>query len=211
MSILACPTGHYVVEVSGAIPEDAFYNCDDLTSVTIPDSVTSIGAYAFYSCSSLSSVTIGESVTSIGNYAFEDCYALTSVTIPDSVTSIGEGAFNSCSSLSSVTIGESVTSIGDYAFYYCLKLSYVRYEGVSAPSYGSSCFYGTSVTSVSVPLSYSGTSFCGKSVTYDSSASLTPSRSQSASRSPTDRFSVIVLGRVSVGQILGLVFSCFVY
>ena len=67
-----------------------------LASVTIPDSVTSIGNHAFRYCHSLASVTIPDSVTSIGPYAFYYCYSLASVTIPDSVTSIGNYAFQNC-------------------------------------------------------------------------------------------------------------------
>ena len=80
----------------------AFRDCSNLTSVTIPDSVTSIGAYAFSGCTSLTSVTIPDSVTSIGDYAFFKCSALTSITIPDSVTSIKACAFNACSVLKDV-------------------------------------------------------------------------------------------------------------
>ena len=105
------------------IGEDAFYNCDSLTSVNIPDSVTTIGDEAFYHCSSLTSVTIGDSVTSIGYKAFYGCDSLTSVNIPDSVTWIGDWVFASCDSLTSVNIGDSVTSIGEYAFYYCTSLT----------------------------------------------------------------------------------------
>jgi len=71
-----------------------FQNCYGLTSVTIGNSVTSIGDYAFYGCSGLTSITIPNSVTSIGKYAFYYCSGLTSVTIPNSVTSIGNGAFD---------------------------------------------------------------------------------------------------------------------
>ena len=103
----------------------AFYYCRNLTSVTIPDYITEIASGTFYGCSSLTSVTIPDSVTSIGNYAFYCCRNLTSVTIPNSVISIGERAFSYCSSLTSMTIPDSVTSIGDYAFCNCLNLTSV--------------------------------------------------------------------------------------
>ena len=106
-----------------------FSGCSSLTSVTIPDSVTSIGGYAFFGCSSLTSVTIGNGVTSIGDYAFSGCSSLTSVTIGNSVTSIGNYAFENCSSLTSVTIPDSVTSIGDYAFRWCSKLKDIAFAG----------------------------------------------------------------------------------
>ena len=104
--------------------EGAFANTN-ITSVTIPEGVTSIGSYAFYRCSSLTSITIPDSVTSIGDYAFFNCYSLTSITIPNSVTSIEEYAFRDCDSLTSVTIGEGVTSIGVKAFSGCDSLVYV--------------------------------------------------------------------------------------
>ncbi|MBR3708637.1 MAG: leucine-rich repeat domain-containing protein, partial [Lentisphaeria bacterium] len=59
-----------------------FRHCTDLTSITIPDSVTSIGLYAFSRCSSLTSITIPDSVTSIGRWAFSRCSSLKSITIP---------------------------------------------------------------------------------------------------------------------------------
>ena len=110
-------------------------------SVTIPNSVTSIGNYAFYGCSNLTSVTIPNTVTSIGNYAFRECSSLTSVTIPNSVTSIGLEAFAYCSSLASVTIPNSVTSIGNYAFYGCSNLTSVTIPN-SVTSIGYDAFYG---------------------------------------------------------------------
>jgi uncharacterized repeat protein (TIGR02543 family) len=90
-----------------------FYGFSGLTSLTIPDSVDSIANDVFNGCTSLTSVTIGSGVTSIGNEAFNGCSSLTSVTIPDSVTSIGTNAFYRCSSLTSVTIGSGITSIGN--------------------------------------------------------------------------------------------------
>ena len=97
-----------------------------MTSVSIPNSVTSIGDCAFSWCSGLTSVSIPNSVTSIGDYAFFDCSGLTSVTIPNSVTSIGEQAFYNCSGLTSVSIPNSVTSIGDYAFSGCSGLTSIN-------------------------------------------------------------------------------------
>ena len=98
--------------------EKPFSGCSKLSSVTIPESVTSIGKYAFEDCKALTSINIPSSVTSIGSFAFCDCSSLTSVAIPSGVTTINKGTFTSCSKLSSVTIPESVTSIGDHAFSY---------------------------------------------------------------------------------------------
>ena len=86
------------------IAKKAFSGCTALTSITIPNSVTSIGDYAFANCSGLTSVTIGNSVTSIGYEAFRDCTGLTSITIPNSLTSIGSGAFWGCNGLTSVHV-----------------------------------------------------------------------------------------------------------
>ena len=103
--------------------------------------IASIGSNAFGGCySRLTSVTIPNSVTSIGNYAFYDCIGLTSITIPSGVTSIGDSAFESCSSLTSVTIGDGVTSIGDYAFHDCNSLASITSHATTAPSIQSSTF-----------------------------------------------------------------------
>ena len=73
-----------------------------MTSITIPDSVTSIRNPAFYNCAGLTSITIPDGVTSIGSNAFTGCDGLTSITIPDSVTSIGGHAFSTCKGLTSI-------------------------------------------------------------------------------------------------------------
>ena len=114
----------------GFIDRESFKGCDSLTSITISDSVTSIGAYAFYGCKSLASVIIGNGVTSIEYEAFDGCTSLTSVMIPDSVTSIEYEAFDGCTSLTSVMIPDSVTSIGYSAFRNCSSLNYNIKENV---------------------------------------------------------------------------------
>ena len=105
-----------------SIGASAFYECRFLTSVTIPDSVTSIGDYAFYACS-MSSITIPNSVISIGDWAFYECN-LAGVTIGSGVKTIGDWAFGYCS-LITLTIPNSVTSIGDWAFGDCWDLTTV--------------------------------------------------------------------------------------
>ena len=100
----------------------AFWCCDSLSSVVIPDSVTSIGGGSFMDCSSLKSLVIPAGVTSIGDGAFEGCSSLRSLVIPDSVTSIGNRAFWWCCSLESLVIPDRVTNIGDMAFYGCFSL-----------------------------------------------------------------------------------------
>ena len=87
-----------------------------MISINIPNSVTYIGDKAFFGCDKLTSITIPNNVTSIGS-AFSYCRNLKSVTIPNSVTSIENYAFRGCTNLSSITIPNSVTSIGEYAFY----------------------------------------------------------------------------------------------
>ena len=104
------------------IGSNPFSGCHNLTSVSIPSSVTGIGPWAFAS-TGLTSITIPESVTSIGYYAFHTCNALTSITIPKGVTVIALGAFQGCSNLTSVTMSENVTTILEAAFGYCSSLT----------------------------------------------------------------------------------------
>ena len=101
----------------------AFYNCKSLTSINIPEKVTSIGLEAFEWCTSLESVTIPEGVTSIQKSTFSLCIKLTSINIPNTVTSIEERAFYGCSKLSSINIPSSVVSIGKATFSGCNTLT----------------------------------------------------------------------------------------
>ena len=102
-----------------SIGDYAFDGCYNLISVTIPNSVKTIGSYAFRG-SSLASITIPNNVTTIGYGAFKNCSSLTSLTIPNGVTSISDYTFDGCSNLISVTIPNSVKTIGIYAFSGCI-------------------------------------------------------------------------------------------
>lgn len=123
--------GYPVRKVGNGYPSILASNSNSVTSIIIPDSVTSIGDYSFFQCFSLNSITIPYSVTTIGAYAFANSSSspfgtimqLSSIAIPDSVTNIGEKAFYGCTKLTNVTIGNGVTSIGAGAFGGCSSLT----------------------------------------------------------------------------------------
>ena len=160
-----------------SIGDYTFLGCTGLTSVIIPDSVTSIAVDAFYNTAwynnqpnglvyagkvaykykgtitSNISIVIQDGTLGIADNACECCYGLTSITIPESVISIGGFAFHECYILTSVTIPNSVTSIGYYAFKDCTGLTSVTI-GNSVTSIGSCAFRGcTGLKSVTIPSS----------------------------------------------------------
>ena len=134
-----------VVLTSGDSIEDmAFYECSNLISIVIPNSVTSIGRSAFYGCSGLTLITIPDGVENIGEYAFYGCSGLTTITVSNSVKSIGKYAFCGCSAEiiwgdnpqitevvewafagyegKKIIIPNGVARIADYAFHGCSEL-----------------------------------------------------------------------------------------
>lgn len=110
------------------IEHAAFHN-SAVTSVTIPDSVTSIPDSAFGFCSQLTNISIPNSVTYIGFSAFNSCTSLKSITLPSSLSTIQSEAFYNCGNLETIRIPVSVTSIGNYAFDVCPSLMTVTYPG----------------------------------------------------------------------------------
>ena len=155
-----------------AIMSSAFEDCSGLTSITIPNSVTSIGYSAFKGCykliqtengvsyvdkwiidcnNAITSVIIRDNTVGIGGFALSNCNKLTSITLPNSVTSIGRSAFYGCNGLTSITIGNSVASIGASAFEGCKGLTSITIPD-SVTTIGASAFEGCKgLTSITIP------------------------------------------------------------
>ena len=134
-----------------SIGEGAFSGCILLFKIIIPNSVTSIGDLAFMDSNALSHIVISNSVTSIGDGTFYGCNSLTNIVIPDSVTSIGDIAFSGCRSLSNIVIPDSVTSIGDYVFEGCTSLSNIVIPN-NVTSIGSNAFKNcSSLSNIVIP------------------------------------------------------------
>ena len=146
------------------------YTANQVKSITLQNSITSIGDFAFGSCIGLTSINIPNGVKTIGQGAFSGCTGLTSISLPNSITSIGQSAFSgsgltsvnipsgvigdyafrSCSGLSSISFGSGVTSIGNAAFSYCNGLINLTIHG-SITSIGAAAFYGCSgLTSITI-------------------------------------------------------------
>ncbi len=109
-----------------SIGESAFSNCDNLTSIVIPNGVTSIGNAAFFYCRSLKSIELPNGLISIGIDAFSYCRSLKSIEIPSSVTKIDISAFEYCSGLKRIVIPSSMESIGGGVFAHCTDLTSIE-------------------------------------------------------------------------------------
>lgn len=134
-----------------AIGRYAFKDCNELTGVTIPDTITSINDGAFTGCTKLTNLTLPKSIGYIGSYAFYHCESLTKLAVPDSVTELKSCVLGRCSNLISVIIPSSVTEIKSCAFRDCKALkSLIIPHGVI--SIGSCAFEGCSaLKSITLP------------------------------------------------------------
>jgi hypothetical protein len=138
-----------VTYISGS----TFSNCPELISVTIPNTVTSIGEWAFGGSIALTSVSLPNSITSISQYTFSGCKGLESLIIPNSVTNIGKYAFYACTNLISVSIPNSVTNIDHWAFSGCSSLATIAIPN-SVVTIGMEAFENCyRLTSVKIPAS----------------------------------------------------------
>ncbi len=147
-----------IPETVTTVGERAFYGTD-LTSITIPNSVTYIGNSAFRDCKDLASVNMSNSVKTIGSYAFMDCKGLTSIALPDSIRTVDSYAFYRCSELTSATIGKSISTIGAQAFRDCSKLGSVVISN-NVVSIGSYAFWNCrKITSITIPCDFDKNQF----------------------------------------------------
>ncbi|MDE6370311.1 MAG: leucine-rich repeat domain-containing protein, partial [Duncaniella sp.] len=146
--------GYPVVRVDG------FKDCTNITSVTIPESVSILKSDVFSGCRQLASVNIPAAVTEINPSTFEDCRSLKSITIPETVTSIGNGAFRGCSSLQSITLPSTIRAIYSNAFKDCISLTSFTIPDSVTYIYSRSFEGCTGLRSITIP----------ESVTFISSA-----------------------------------------
>ena len=148
-----------VTRISSDSSPFGFKNATLLTSVTIPNTVTTIGAQAFAGATGLTAVTIPNTVTTIRDQAFEGATGLTSIAIPNSVTSIGIRAFRSTTSLSSITLPNSITTIAEGLFSSNTALTSITIPN-SVTSIGDNAFLGTrGLTAITIPSSVTSIGF----------------------------------------------------
>lgn len=125
-----CPVtlSEVVITTATSIRSNAFDGCINITSITLPDNLVTIGRYAFRECAGLTELEIPSTVTSIGEYAFYYCENLTELVIPEGVEVIEAGLFTECSKLATVTLPSTITTINNTAFSGCDVLENVYYN-----------------------------------------------------------------------------------
>lgn len=124
LATVTLPTKVYMK--SGSIGKRAFSNCESLTKVVIPDRFKTLGAYAFENCLKLETVTFNEGVAKVPQGFLYGCESLTSVTIPSTVNYVGSEAFSGCKKLTTITFPDSVTYVGEEALANCISLQSVK-------------------------------------------------------------------------------------
>ena len=171
-----------------AIGDYGFYRCVNLTSIDMPNTITTIGNYGFYYCP-IQSINLPNILLTIGEYAFRHCEKIASIYIPASITSIGKYAFQdtklktihiedgnnckilssicrSCPTLESVHLGNGVTFIGDYAFYNCTNLKEITIPEtvtqIDNYAFGGNCAVATATVLPTTPPTLGASAFSSK-------------------------------------------------
>lgn len=129
-----------------ALKNIALAGLTNVTSVNIPDSVTTIGTYAFYN-TGLTSVYIPDNVTTIGAYAFQYCASLQEARLPDGITILNAATFASCNVLEHVNVPDSVVTIAGHVFSDCFRFKVVEL-GAGVESIGYNCFYRVAISTL---------------------------------------------------------------
>ena len=122
-----------------AVGERAFFNCPNLTSVSLGNNIEEIGDRAFVYCSGLNGISLSGKIKSIGTYAFSDCTGFSSFMIPGNIETINDYAFSNCTGINNLTIEDGVKTIGRNVFYGCTGLSKVSIPS-TVESIDASCF-----------------------------------------------------------------------
>ena len=133
------------------INDKAFSDNTNLTAVTLPESVVTLGSDAFSGCQSLKTIKIPSKVTAIPDRCFVSCTSLESVIIPEGVTTVGLDAFYSCD-LNTLTLPSTITKIDDGVFSHNNNLRTITCNAVTPPMLGDNVFYYSATSSVKVPL-----------------------------------------------------------
>lgn len=135
-----------------SIGGSAFQNCKMLSSVTLLEGIEYIGYDAFAGCTSLTSMVLPNSVNSLGGGLFEDCTALQSVTLPNNLTILPSSIFSGCKNLTSVVIPETVTELESHCFWGCERLTHITLPQ-NLTKIGGGCFCETAIAEITIPAS----------------------------------------------------------
>ena len=118
---IVIPGTYNGLPVSG-IAEKAFISCNTVTSISLPDSIQTIGPFSFFKCAALKEIDLGNGVQRIADNAFGECINLTKIELPQSLLHIGNYSFTACENLLQIELPQSLQTLGENAFYECGKL-----------------------------------------------------------------------------------------
>ena len=155
-ALSGCTSSNVVIESGrSSLPSKLFYGNTHVVTISIPDSVASIGTACFSGCSKLISVSIPSEISEIPDNCFSGCSSLSGISIPSGVIKVGSSAFSGCANITTIDFSTNLKEIGDNAFADCLKLAQITTNRtVTFPTVtviGSQAFYGTAINTLIIP------------------------------------------------------------
>lgn len=155
-ALSGCTSSNVVIEPGRySLPSKLFYGNTHVVTISVPDSVASIGAACFSGCSKLISVSIPSEISEIPDSCFSGCSSLSGISIPSGVIKVGSSAFSGCANITTIDFSTNLKEIGDNAFADCLKLAQITTNRtVTFPTVtviGSQAFYGTAINTLIIP------------------------------------------------------------